>query len=242
MESSTATPAGRLVAVEGIDGCGKSSLARALAARLNDAGQPALLLDRCSATGALPGYPADHLAMLRGLIWEYPRTAVTSQLGFRHWSHLIASWFHALDHTVVRPALAAGSWVIADSWCHKFIARFTLNVGPALASQPFAGLSLPGAVFWLDVPPDICAQRRPRARATEQGEWLGLAGRRRAFAEYQSRVRDVYAVLAREGGWTRIGPGSPQAVADQAYTVLTCAPADTGRQMAAAHPTDPIAR
>jgi dTMP kinase len=209
-----------LIAVEGIDGCGKSSLARMLADGLSAEGRDVLLLDRGSVTGAVTGYPADHLARLRALIWDYPRDAVTSQLGFRHWSHLVAAWFHAVDHLVVRPVTAAGTLVIADSWYHKFAARFTLTAGAAAAQLPFAGLSQPRMVLWLDVPPAECAARRPRPRATERGEWQGLAAASDGFVAYQSRVRAAYASLAAEHGWERIGPGSTAEVTARARALL----------------------
>lgn len=211
---------GRLIAVEGIDASGKSTVARLLADRLAADGCRVLLLDRRSGCDAVTGYVADHLTALRRLIWDYPPDAVTSELGFRHWSHLIGAWFHGLDHTVVRPALEAGTWVVADSWAHKYAARFALTVGLPAALQPFADLSPADAVVWLDVPPAECAGRRGELRATERGEWQGLHGGVRSFVDYQTRVRDVYARLAVEPHWRRAGAESPEATAAQAYAAV----------------------
>ncbi|TDB91381.1 hypothetical protein E1264_01760 [Actinomadura sp. KC216] len=197
---------GLLVSVEGIDGSGKSELAASLAARLAEEHRDALLLDRHTATAGLSGYLADHLAGLRRLIWEYPPGAVTSDLGFHHWTGLIGAWFHGLDHLVVRPALDAGRPVVADSWFYKFTARFALTAGHSDAGEPFVGVSVPDLVIWLDVPPETCADRRPDARATERGEWQGLADEPDAFTTYQHRVRGAYRRLAAAHQWCRLGP------------------------------------
>jgi thymidylate kinase len=195
------------VSVEGIDGSGKSTLARRLAARAHAAGRPVLLLDRDSAVELAGGYAGDHLAALRRLIWDYPAGVATSQLGFGHWSRLVAAWFAAVDHTVVRPVLASGVGIVADSWYLKYVARFALTVDLPAAERLFAGVSAPSAVVWLDVPPEVCVGRRAALRRTESGEWLGLSGGDGAFVAYQGRVRQAYARLAVARQWQRVEGG-----------------------------------
>lgn len=192
---------GRFIAVEGIDGSGKSSVAAELARDLTASGASAVLVDRHTAPGLAAGYPGSHLRSLAALIWEYPVSAHTSRLGFGHWSHLLAAWFHAVDHLVVRPALAEGAYVVADSWCHKFVARFALTVDLPRAQAVFAGVSVPERVLWLDVPPEVCMRRRTQLRATERGEWQGLDTADDGYLAYQAGVRSMYRALATAGGW-----------------------------------------
>lgn len=202
---------GRLVAVEGIDASGKSTFARQVVAALVRRGRPAVLLDRATAPAAAGGYAGTHLQELRHLIWEYPEDAPTSQLGFDHWAHLLASWFAALDHTVIRPALDRGAWVVADPWYHKFAARFALRVGLEQALAAFAGITAPGSVVWLDVDPAVCAARRSEVRSTEAGEWQGNPRSRAAFVDYQGAVRGQYAALAAVHGWHAVTAPAPDA-------------------------------
>jgi dTMP kinase len=194
------TPA-RFIAVEGIDGSGKTSVAGELTRTLGAGGAAAVLVDRHTAPALAAGYPGEHLRTLADLIWEYPADAHTSRLGFGHWSHLLAAWFHAVDHLVVRPALAEGRYVVADSWCPKFVARFALNVGLTRAQAVFAGVSVPDRVLWLDVAPEVCVRRRSRLRTTERGEWQGLDTADDGYLAYQAGVRSMYRALATAGGW-----------------------------------------
>jgi thymidylate kinase len=195
---------GGLISVEGIDASGKSTVARRLVDALAAEGHEVALLDRRTAVAATQGYVADHLAGLRQLIWEYPPDAVTSELGFGHWAALIGAWFHAVDHTVVRPALAAGRWLVADSWYFMFAARFALTVGATKAAAPFAGVTRPHSSIWLDVDPRECVGRRDRPRPTESGEWHRMDTGASSFIAYQDRVRAEYRMFASAGGWLRL--------------------------------------
>jgi thymidylate kinase len=199
--ASAAHRAGRLIAVEGIDGSGKSTVAGEIVTILHQLGVRAVLVNRRTACDVLDGYPADHLRALRHLIWDYPETARTSALGFGHWAHLLASWFHAVDHTVVRPVLAGGAFVVADSWFYKLVARFALSADLPRARDLFRGISTPDLVVWLDADPEVCVGRRGRLRRTETGEWQNIDGGKRAFVEYQGRVRANYALLASTDAW-----------------------------------------
>jgi dTMP kinase len=208
---------GRFVSVEGIDAAGKSTLARSLADRLRADGRPVLLLDRHSAVREAVGWPGEHLAGLRSLIWDYPPGTATSQLGFGHWSRLLGAWFAAVDAAVLRPSLDRGLTVVADSWWPKFAARFALTVGLPAAEAVFDGVTTPAAVVWLDVPPRDAVLRRTQLRRTESGEWAGLAGGDAAFVDYQGRVRESYGQLAGAYGWLRIPAGAEADVVASAY-------------------------
>jgi dTMP kinase len=169
------TARGRLVALEGIDGCGKSTQARALAEALG-----AHLTHEPGAT--------ELGATLRGVLLA-PEAAAVS---IRAEALLMAA--DRAEHVaqVIEPALAAGQWVVTD--------RFS---GSTLAYQGYGrGLDVPalaGLVAWatgglaadlsilIDVTVEVAAGRLASS-APDRLERLG--------AEFASRVRQGFLALA----------------------------------------------
>ena len=212
---------GRLIAIEGIDGCGKSSLAGAIFEILDADHIPALLVSRTTVPELAGGYSGSHLRDLARLIWDYPKDAHTSTLGFWHWSKLLGAWFSALDYALVQPALARGQIVIADSWFYKYAARFSVEIGLAEALDCFAEIASPDRVAWLDIPPEICARRRSSLRTTERGEWTGHSDGVESFINYQRRVRGQFALLAAARDWyTTSSPDISAVIAQRMYSEL----------------------
>ena len=188
-------PRGRLVALEGIDGCGKSTQARALAARLG-----ALLTHEPGATAL--GSSLRHLALAP----EAPPISARAE------ALLMAA--DRAEHVaqVIEPALAAGTWVVSD--------RFS---GSTLAYQGY-GRGLPVAelarlVRWaaddlapdlsvlVDVPVDM-ARARLGASAPDRLESLG--------PDFARRVRDGFLAQAAEDPdrWAVVdGDAEPDALA-----------------------------
>jgi dTMP kinase len=231
----TGRPPGRLVSVEGIDGSGKSTVAARVAERLRSGGRDVLVLDRHAAAGT-SGYTGSHLTALRRLMWEYPDSARTSELGFEHWAHLLAAWFCAVDHIVVRPALARGTCIVADSWVDKYVARFAVTTGLPAAQARFAAVTRPDPVVWLDASPQECAHRRVRPRTTEDGEWQDGSAGRSGFVAYQSGVREVYAALADMHGWFRVVPAEVATTVEEVVDRLATSCRGMQRQKARTAP------
>jgi dTMP kinase len=166
---------GRLLALEGIDGCGKSTQARALAAALG-----ARLTHE-------PGATVLGVALRRLLL--APESA---PLSLRAEALLMAADRAEHVEEIVAPALAAGEWVVSD--------RFS---GSTLAYQGY-GRGLPTGelqqvVAWATggLAPDLCilvdvpvavAQGRLASTDPDRLERLGPA-----FAQ---RVRDGFLALA----------------------------------------------
>lgn len=213
---------GRLVTIEGIDGCGKSVLAKELVTLLRKRDLPTLLVSRKTVSDTVSGFMSTHLADLAHLIWEYPESARTSDLGFDHWAHLLAAWYYVVDHVVVRPGIAKGRVVIVDAWFYKYVARFAVDMDVTEALGFFSGITVPDQVVWLDLPPELCATRREQFRPTERGEWAGKDGEIAGFVEYQSRVRTQFSKLAVTGRWhVENEPRDPECLAYRVSNELT---------------------
>lgn len=191
---------GQLVYLDGIDGAGKTTVARALRERC----APDRLLTVSKSqfnTG-----DADLDAYLRSVnTTVYQRPAhVGARCGDRYWLFALAAWYELLDELVLRPALAAGHLVLMDNPPAKTIARYLVSgtVEPGLVQAAFAGLTKPDLLLLFDVDPAVALRRKGSFTHVESGgrsdeqEYLG----------YQHAVREAL-----------IGPataGQPRVVID----------------------------
>lgn len=185
---------GRLIALEGIDGCGKSTQAKAVAVALG-----ALLTHEPGAT------PLG--AQLRQLLLDpdagspapTPR-AETLMMAADRAEHVAQ---------VIEPALASGTWVVTDRYSGSTIAY--QGYGRGLGAEELAGVvawAVSGveadlSVF-VDVPVEVAAARR---RGADRMERLG--------PEFAGRVRDGFAAqaAAEPGRWLVVdGTGDVDAI------------------------------
>ncbi|WP_433475108.1 dTMP kinase [Spirillospora sp. CA-142024] len=157
--------AGRLVAVSGIDGSGKSTLLDGLAAVLRGRGH------RVVTVAALKPAATSPLPWLK----QIP-VGPDSRGPVEQW---IAGYFTLvlLDNaaTVVRPALEAGAWVLADRWVLDHIANqgaFGVDLEPWRTLLP--SVPRPDVHFLIDVPAGIAGERIAR-RSTDPGVGAGEA-------------------------------------------------------------------
>ena len=166
---------GRLIALEGIDGCGKSTQAKAVAAALG-----ALLTHEPGAT------PLG--AQLRRLLLD-PAADVPPPTP-RAETLLMAA--DRAEHVaqVIEPALASGTWVVTDRYSGSTIAYQGYGRGlgteglAEVVAWATAGVEADLSVF-VDVPVEVAAARR---RGADRMERLG--------PEFAARVRAGFAAQA----------------------------------------------
>jgi dTMP kinase len=185
---------GRLIALEGIDGCGKSTQARILADRLG-----AVLTHEPGATAL----GRDLRALL--LDPDHPAPSVRTE------ALLMAADRAQHVEEVLRPALAAGSWVVTDRYSGSTLAYQGwgrgLETGPLRSLVEWATEGLKSDLSIL-VDLDVDIARRRLGRTADRLE--GLDG---AFHE---RVREGYLALAAADGqrWAVLdGSGTVEEVA-----------------------------
>jgi dTMP kinase len=190
---------GRFLVLEGIDGCGKTTQIEALRAWLPLSGLMApgarLVVTR------EPGGTALGQA-LRALLLRPPEGAAPCSL-----CELMLYAADRAQHVeeCLRPALAAGDWVLSDRFSGSTAAYQGFGRGLPLATirqlevMATGGLE-PDLTLWLDLPLAGSLQRRgdrPADRIEAAGE---------AFLQ---RVSDGFASLAAERGWHRVAAGGP---------------------------------
>ncbi len=177
---------GVLITLEGVDGCGKSTQAALLCARLAARGLP---VGPASAPGAAIREPGDTPAgeAIRALLLHGPA-------GMAPWTEalLYAAARAELVETVLAPAVAAGRVLVLDRYIDSSLAyqgfARGLGVDEVLAvNQPGLRGLLPRLTLVLDVDPAVGL-----ARAGGSGDRIEAEG-----LEFQRRVAAGFAALAR---------------------------------------------
>jgi dTMP kinase len=193
------------ITLEGMEGCGKSTQARRLAARLG----PAALVTKEPGGTAIGG-------AIRQILLD------RSSHGLVPAAELLLYFADRAQHVaeVIRPALAQGRLVVSDRYVESSLAYqghgrgLSLEAIRHVAELATGGLR-PDLIVLLELP-------------IEEG--LGRVGRRGGHDRMESEVREFYervwsgyqALLAREPSrWVRVsGEGTEHAVAERLWTAL----------------------
>jgi len=175
------TVPGRLITLEGIEGCGKSTQALRLAAALAAAGCDVL---RTREPGGSPGAEA-----IRGVL-------LASDVALSPLSEALLHYAARRDHLdrTILPALAAGRWVVCDRFADSTMAY--QGFGHGLGRQPIERLH---ALVVGDLTPDLTlildlevtaglARARQRSPAGDRYERLDAA--------FHARVRGGFRDIA----------------------------------------------
>ena len=189
---------GRLIALEGIDGCGKSTQARILA-------------DRLGAVATFEPGATPLGAALRSLLLDPGRAPVS----VRTEALLMAADRAQHVAEVIAPALEAGTWVVTDRFAASTLAYQGFGRGldrdelGSLVDWATAGLQ-PDLTVLLDLPVAVAAARR-------RG---GAADRMESEADvFHQRVADGFLALAAAGGDPWLVIDATEAVPSIAATI-----------------------
>jgi dTMP kinase len=172
----TVAKVSKYIALEGVDGSGKSTVARALVAGLASSGEEAILVRE-------PGGTA---------LGEVVRSLLLDSERLDDWAEvfLFAAQRSELAREVVLPALERGTWVVSDRSYYSSIAY--QGRGRGLGEEKVRAINeigldgiVPHHVFVLDVEPDLALARQ------EDPDRIGREG-----VEFQSAVRASYQGLA----------------------------------------------
>lgn len=189
---------GTLVALEGIDGAGKTTLASAVAEELSHRGLPVRAVLKQNAVAA-PEYVHIHMSYLRRLLWKIADDAPIEQLGDLHWIYLQAAYFSALHETTIKPALSDGFLVVVDSWIYKFVARASLNEGRSLDEvlDLVKAVPVPDFVYLIKADPAMVLHRRKHFKRAEKHAF----GKPADFVLFQGAVLNRLTILSDRYHW-----------------------------------------
>ena len=201
---------GKFISFEGGEGCGKSTQVKKLKAALEAQGIEVVL------TREPGGTPLAE--KIRSLLKDEEEDAPCDRAELL----LFLAARAQLVRNVIRPALAAGKWVVSDRFSDSTFAYQGygrgLDLGAIANANDFATGGLrPDLTLWLDVEPEVAAARmRSRETATNTA-----ADRiERAGAEFHARLRAGFAALAAAEPERIVkidASGSPEAVAEAVW-------------------------
>ena len=197
---------GMFICFEGLDGSGKSTIAKEVVKLLKKENDKVIFLDKKS-TDFDSGYVTSHMKAIKDILWDYAPDDPLNELGDHHWLYLNASWFSVLDKCKLQPLIEKGYTVVMDNWYFKFLARFSLkeNFNFQLAQDCFSQLTAPDLTIFLDVDPEVAVSRREEFSISETGNMDGLSGRTSInFITYQSSVREKLKVRSIQENWLNI--------------------------------------
>lgn len=189
----------RFIVVEGPDGAGKTALAAAAAARLEQCGVRHIARRQISTASP---YAAALMRPLATMLWH---SGDAPDLPDSFWVHLQAAWFTAHGEQVVAPALRDGH-VLVDGWYYKLFSKLLLQgYQRGELDDLFARVRRPDRVILLDVEPDTLWRRRGESmRPAELGMHAGFAFDRlgqASFLDYQGRGLENLRAMAAQSGW-----------------------------------------
>jgi thymidylate kinase len=215
------TTRGRFIAVEGIDGAGKTTLAQ-IAARILAADGVTFCARKqvCEA----PKVVHDAMADLAALLWKRGDCRDDNLLPPGFWLHLQAAWYAAYSHCLLAPQLAAGTTVLVDGWHYKFAAKLRmLGFSQTTLDAAFAQALAPDAVILLDIDPAQAWQRQRNFNQSELGLHQGYrALGRESFLSYQGEVLAGMREFAARYGWTILKLDATAAPAINAERLAAC--------------------
>jgi Thymidylate kinase len=182
-----------LICLEGIDGSGKTALARGVAEKF-----PHLVAFQsrraAATTSPYAGAIAERLAKV---LWG---SGDSTDVSPTFWLYLQAAWYVLLAEN--RRESRAAEIAITDGWYFKFVARLRLQgYDPRVLDATFSEVPKPDRVILLDVEPAV-AWKRKAFRPLETGMHVpGSEGGHAGFIEYQGGTLRILREMAERHRW-----------------------------------------
>ena len=193
---------GACIVIEGIDGAGKSTIARRTAAAVTDV--PVRYTSHKEVVSEHPGV-AHAMHGLADILWPKDQQHLAG-LPSRYRVLLHAAWFSIFSECVIVPRVKSGSVLLMDGWYYKMMARLRVDGYEAgYLDTIFSGATEPDEIIFLDPPPEEVWTRMEAGGRTfgpvEMGMYAGYTDLGRAsFLSYQSRTRETLKLIAEERG------------------------------------------
>jgi thymidylate kinase len=192
-----------LIAIEGIDGAGKTHIARKLAHNLRDGGYLARYLNKSDIEFG-DAFTDSRLRLLKEIIWPEQGEPKIDLLGTHFYLFLLASWFSAVGQLLRREPRSGNLITVMDGSQFRVVAKAhcRAKIDRAQLLDYFDRAAEPDLVVLLEIEPHVSWHRRTVFKETEMGRWDGYRGDPRdAYCAYQTKIQNVLQEMACERGW-----------------------------------------
>ena len=195
MKAKPSSPRGRILAVEGIDGSGKSTQVHLLDKWLRSLGLRVFFTEWNSSE------------VVKEITSRGKRKALLTPTTF---SLLHATDFADRYERRISPLVEAGYFVLADRYVYTAFARDVVRgCSPAWVRKVYSFATRPDVTFYFRVPPDVGMERilggRPKLKYYEAGMDLNLSNDEyESYRIFQSRIVEQYELMAERDGFVVI--------------------------------------
>lgn len=182
---------GKLIILEGIDACGKTTVSTVLAKLLCDKNFRAISINKHFDQYEDPNQNKFSKG-LKSLIWhDYDDSFITTQGCLYKFS----LWYVFLLHNYIIPLLNDYDFIIIDGWFYKIYARLLLkhDIDVDIANPILSSLTVGDIIFLFDLDPNVAYTRRNNFTISELGlmeDQTDAQDKKKSFIEYQRRVHN----------------------------------------------------
>lgn len=216
---------GKFVCFEGIDGSGKTTVAKLASELINDEypGQ-AFLLEKKNIS-----YESEYLTSImadfKRVLWRAGTGNPVHEVTDHGWLFLHAAWYTVLAENALPRKQGEHRFVIMDGWYYKIMSRFYAkkDFDKSLVDLVFSHLPKGDVVFFLDASPEQCIARKSEFTDAEIGANERMLGKPKdRFIDYQGEVYRAYTDISKSRGWNILDAASNNAelVARKAVDIL----------------------
>lgn len=186
------------VALEGIDGVGKSTIAKKISEEYDDW----IFISKKSICNT-DSFVRLEMETIAGLMWKNDFGKNDHQIWEKYYIFLQATWYSLLFKYVIEPELKNGKNIIIDGWFYKFLAKIkSSNAKADLIESLFHDIGGPNHVILLDEQPLNAYKKKKVISAYEFGTHHGYkVNSVDSFTSFQGMIKDNLMDLSRELKW-----------------------------------------
>ena len=156
------------ISLEGIDGSGKTTLAKELAKKNDD-----LYFVSRKDLPSVDGFIKEQMRKVASLMWTSNHGMLDHLLPTDYWIFLQLTWYCLLYEFTIKPLIESKKNIVIDGWYYKFWARLELqNIDIKYLKVLFSHIPAPDHVILLDVNVEDIFLRKTGFKAYEMGSHI----------------------------------------------------------------------